>query len=89
MLLYPVHAQLDINTDLCMHNWEGTQSGLRVLRTCTTAVLIQSPAATFGIGAMMVAKLRQRDPPLCQLATTTSSFDASCQNAHRLSVPDS
>lgn len=33
----------------------------------------------------MVAKLRQSDPPLCQLATTTSSLAASC---HRLSVPD-
>ncbi|KAH8130907.1 hypothetical protein LI328DRAFT_127004 [Trichoderma asperelloides] len=37
----------------------------------------------------MVAKLRQRDPPSCQLATATSSLNASCLHAYRLSLPDS
>lgn len=42
--LYPVDAQLDINTGLCMHN--STCKQLWAASTCTTAFLIHSLAAT-------------------------------------------
>jgi hypothetical protein len=46
-------------------------------------------AAHVEFGASMVTKLRQRDPPSCQLATASSALDASCPYAHRPSLPDS
>lgn len=64
------------------HNSLSTPAGASITRAagnCGPRVPVPGPLDSFScghveFGALMVAKLRQRDPPSCQLATASSSL---------------